>query len=94
MHEATAQIIASIGKVYLIMGQRDRAIEHFERALCIQMTTTGEMHHTADIICSIGQACNDMAQYDRAIEQMERALRIQISTLGEMHDETAISNLP
>lgn len=72
------------------LGKHDVAIEHFERALRIQIDTLGENHsETAQTILGMGAAYGEKGQHDRAIDLLKGALYIQMVCLGTTHAETA-----
>jgi tetratricopeptide (TPR) repeat protein len=71
-------------------GKHDVAIEHFERALRIQIDTLGEYHsETAQTILGMGAAYGEKGQHDRAIDLFKHALYIQMVCFGTTHAETA-----
>ncbi|MBI4383763.1 MAG: tetratricopeptide repeat protein [Nitrospinae bacterium] len=80
------------GFVLYALGQYDRAIEYFERALESDLKTFGPEHPSvANRWNNLGEVWRNKGQYDKAIEYLEKALASYLKTLGPEHPQVAIS---
>jgi|LGOV01.1.fsa_nt_gb tetratricopeptide (TPR) repeat protein len=76
-HAHVAQDYDNIGVAYRGMGQYDRAIEYYEKAVAILEEITPEHILLPSPYNHIGIAYRYKNDYDRAVEYHEKALRIQ-----------------
>ncbi len=72
------------------MGQYDKALPLYERALRIREAQLGADHpYTALSLNNLAVLYKSMGQYDKALPLCERALRIREAQLGADHPDTA-----
>ncbi len=88
----TATIYHNIGSVYHAKGERDKALEQYEKSLKICLATIGENHpDTAMTYNNIGSVYHAKGERDKALEQYEKSLKICLATIGENHPDTAMT---
>ncbi|MCP3897019.1 MAG: tetratricopeptide repeat protein, partial [Moraxella sp.] len=78
------------------LGEYDKAIEYYEKALAIDIKTYGDQHpDVARDLNNLGSAWNSLGEYDKAIEYYKEALAIDIKDYGDQHPKVAtyLSNL-
>jgi tetratricopeptide (TPR) repeat protein len=86
----TAVLLNKIGTANYSIGDYDRAIEYFEKALKIGISVYGEQN--ADVAVrynNIGMVYKSRGDYDRAIEFYDKALKIVLAVYGEHHPDVA-----
>ena len=87
-----ANILSDYGRIYYILGEYDKAIGYYEKALKIRKVSLGENHpSTATSYNNIGSAWHRKGEYDKAIGYYEKDLKITKASLGENHPSTATS---
>ncbi|MEA1936503.1 MAG: tetratricopeptide repeat protein [Patescibacteria group bacterium] len=73
-----------------ILGEYDKAIKYYEKALEVYLKTTGENHpNTANTYNNLGIVYDSKSDYDKAIEYYKKALEIYLKTIGENHPDIA-----
>lgn len=91
-NETTATSYNNIGIVYANLGDYDKALEYYFKALEIYKVVLGEKHSdTASSYNNIGLVYDNLGDYDKALEFKNKALEIQKDVLGEKHADTAMS---
>ena len=81
-----------IGVVYWKLGEYDKALEFYNKALEIRKEVLGEKHtDTAMSYNNIGAVYENLGDYDKALEYYFKALEIYKAVLGEKHRDTANS---
>ena len=84
-------ILHDYATMHYTLGEYDKAIEFYNKALKIYLATLGENHpSTASTYNNLGLAWSDKGEYDKAIEFYNKALKITLATLGENHPHTKI----
>jgi len=85
-----ANLLNNLGLAYKSKGEYDKAISYHEKALEINLITTGENNpDTASIYNNLGSAYNSKGKYDKAIDYYKKALEIVLKTIGENNPITA-----
>ena len=75
-----------LGKDSYDIGEVDKALEYYEKALKIFLKTLGEDHpDTADTYHNLGRAYRSNCEYDKTLEYYEKALALRLKKLGEEH---------
>ena len=88
----TAGSYGNIGLVYRNLGEYDKALDYYFKALEIRKDVLGEKHpNTAGTYGNIGVVYHNLEDYDKALEFYNKALEIDKDVLGENHHDTAIS---
>ena len=88
----TAGSYGNIGLVYRNLGDYNKALEYYFKALEIRKDVLGEKHpNTAGTYGNIGVVYHNLEDYDKALEFYNKALEIDKDVLGENHHDTAIS---
>ena len=91
-NKTTAVSYNNIGIVYYNLGEYDKALEYYFKALEIQKAVLGEKHRdTAVSYNNIGAVYQNLGDYDKALEYHNKALEIRKEVLEEKHSDTAIS---
>ena len=86
------KIDSQYGNILHVLGNYDKAINYYEKALGIQLNKFGEDHPSvATSYNNLGFSCHTKGNYDKAIEYNEKALRIQLNKFGEDHPDIATS---
>lgn len=89
-NDTTADAYNNIGIVYQNLGDYDKALEYYFKALEITKDVLGEKHRdTAMSYNNIGAVYDDLGDYDKALEYGFKALEIKKDVLGEKHPDTA-----
>ena len=71
------------GLIMHTLGQYDKAIEYFDKALELNLKTFGDDHsEVATCWNNLGLAWNAKGEYDKAIEYYEKALELNLKTFG------------
>ncbi|MBF0566466.1 MAG: tetratricopeptide repeat protein [Nitrospirae bacterium] len=92
-YEYVAILLNEYGEGLRTMGQYNRAIEYYEKALAIDLASFGDKHPNVAIYNNnIGLAWDSLGQYDRAIGYYEKALTIDLAAFGDKHPNVAIYN--
>jgi tetratricopeptide (TPR) repeat protein len=85
-----AAVLNGIGNVFRKQGADARALEHYKRALSIEVGTLGERHaEVAGTLHNMGLVFHTMGEYVRALKKFERALSIKTEVFGERHSSVA-----
>jgi len=82
----------NIGACYNRLGESEKALEWFQKALEAEEEQNGK--DTPAVACiynNIGVICNKNGEYDRAIEWYQQALVIREKVLGKEHKDTSTS---
>ena len=80
----------AIGALYDDLGDYDKSINHYDKALSILVNILGENHPSiAGLYLNIASALSSKREIDKAIEFNNIALEIQKRTLGENHVDLA-----
>lgn len=88
----TAGSYGNIGLVYRNLGDYNKSLEYYFKALEIRKDVLGEKHPTtAGSYGNIGVVYHNLGEYDKALEFYNKALEIDKDVLGENHHDTAIS---
>lgn len=88
----TAGSYGNIGLVYRNLGEYNKALDYYFKALEIRKDVLGEKHpNTAGSYGNIGVVYHNLEDYDKALEFYNKALEIDKDVLGENHHDTAIS---
>ena len=91
-NETTADAYNNIGVVYRDLGDYDKALEYYFKALEITKEVLGEKHpDTASSYNNIGAVYHKLGDYDKALEFYNKALEIRKDVLEENHPDTASS---
>ena len=91
-NETTAKSYGNIGLVYRNLGDYNKALDYYFKALEIRKDVFGEKHpNTAGTYGNIGVVYHNLEDYDKALEFYNKALEIDKDVLGENHHDTAIS---
>ena len=87
-----ADVLNNLGTSYYSLGNYNKAIEYYKKALEIRINTLDENHpDVASSYNNLGAAYNGLGDYNKAIYFFEKALEIKINTLGENHPNVASS---
>jgi len=79
------------GSILHDLGEYNKAIEYFEKALDSDLKTYGEQHPQVAIYWSnLGLAWSSLGEYKKAIEYFEKALDSDLKTYGEQHPDVAL----
>jgi tetratricopeptide (TPR) repeat protein len=74
------------------LGDYNKAIEYYKKALGIYLKTIGENHPvTAISYNNLGAVYGSKGDYNKAIDYYEKALKIRLKTIGENHIDTAMT---
>ncbi|CAF0719308.1 unnamed protein product [Adineta steineri] len=90
-HILIAKDLIYLGKNYEANGEPDKALNHFDKALKIQIRlfgSTTEHHNIATALWSIGLIYNKKSDYKRALDNFMKALQMYENTLPCGHDLT------
>ena len=88
----TAGSYGNIGLVYRNLGDYNKALDYYFKALEIRKDVLGEKHpNTAGTYGNIGVVYHNLEDYDKVLEFYNKALEIDKDVLGENHHDTAIS---
>lgn len=88
----TAQCYNNIATSYWRLGQLDKALYTYQKALAIIKSLSGEENlKAANIYLNIGNVYADKGQFEKSIEIQSKALAIQIKLLGNEHHNIASS---
>src|SRR5690606_25500396 len=80
----------NIGLAYFDRGDMEKALEHYENALSIDLKILGQYHlHTGTTILNIGLVKNFKKDYSEANDHLLQSLKIYLQTFGEEHLWTA-----
>ena len=91
-NETTADAYNNIGVVFDNLGDYDKALEYYFKALEIRKEVLGEKHtDTASSYSNIGIVYDDLGEYNEALKFHNKALEIRKEGLGENHPDTAMS---
>ena len=82
----------SLGSIYSILGQTDRAIEHTQQALAIARET-GDRGGEGTLLGSLGIIYSMLGRVDRAIEHYQQALAIARETGDRGGEGTQLGSL-
>ena len=74
-------MLGNLGLAYRLLGQKVRAIEHYEQALVI-FRDVGDRHDEAMKLKDVGLVYDDLGQTEKSIELVEAAVRILDLTGG------------
>ncbi len=86
-----AVVFNNLGAVYDTLGDSQKAIESYTKALEIDIRTFGEIHPQVAIrYNNLGSAWDNLGDPKKAIEYYTKALEIDIRTFGEIHPTVAI----
>ena len=87
MHPDTGLTYVNLGNAYKYKKRNlARAIECYELALKIQLSTVGELH--GELYNNLAIVHKDNGDWQKALTYLERHLEIQLNTLGDEHPET------
>ena len=79
-----------LGVAHFNKGVHGKAIEYFDRALIVTVTTAGEAHPSAcRIQCNIGEARISLGDDAAGRETIEKALLLWASLVGDGHRDLA-----
>ena len=88
--ETLASVFHNIGYGYYCMGDHDKALEYYGKALEIRESKLGKDHpYTATTYNNIAVVYDAKGDYDKALEYYGKALEIRESKLGKDHPDTA-----
>ncbi|MGK7925133.1 MAG: tetratricopeptide repeat protein [Spirulina sp.] len=73
--EGEADILNNIGRVYFDLGEKQKALEYFGKALNL-VQVGGDRVGEADILNNIGRVYFDLGEKQRALEYFEKALNL------------------
>ncbi len=82
---AEGRHVGSLGNAYYVLGQAERAIEHYEQALAIHREIGDRCGEEADL-GNLGNAYADLGQVERAIEHYDQVLAIA-REMGDRRNE-------
>ena len=85
--QAQARWLNSTGVVYLNLGERDKAEDHFKRALALREKATGPGagRALAGTLLDLGVLADERGQYEQARAYYQRALQLWERELGPDH---------
>ncbi|NVB40021.1 tetratricopeptide repeat protein [Pseudenhygromyxa sp. WMMC2535] len=90
VHEA--ELLASLGGVYMRASNYEAMREAYARALAIDEAALGEVSlETADMRDALGTALRSLGRYDEALESAIAAKQVREQLLGRSHPEVADS---
>ncbi len=88
--ETLASVFHNIGYGYYYMGDYDKALEYFGKALEIRESKLGKDHpSTATTYNNIAKVFMALGNYVKALEYLEKDMEISESKLGKDHTDTA-----
>ncbi len=91
-HEDYATLLNNIGSVYDKIGDYNKALEFYEKAINIREKVLGTEHpDTATSYNNIGGVYMAISDYNKALEFYEKAINVKIKLLGTEHPDTATS---
>jgi CHAT domain-containing protein/Tfp pilus assembly protein PilF len=89
---AIAQVLSSIGTVYLNQGKYVQAIEYYQQALVIRKHLLGDQHpDVAKSYIRIGVVYSKQGQYSQALDLFQNGINTLRQALGEQHLDVAKS---
>ena len=95
VQEETKRIAAlynHLGFSYHEIGNYEKALKYFSKALAIRKKVFGKEHpSTATSFHNIGLVYREQGDYDKALKYFSKALAIRKKVLGEEHPDTAMS---
>jgi tetratricopeptide (TPR) repeat protein len=72
------------------LGEYQKAINYFQKALAIELQVYGEQHrHVAITYNNLGAAWDDLGEYQKAIDYYQKALAIDLKVHGDQHPHVA-----
>ena len=75
-----------------LIAEHDKAIEHYEKSLAIDLKVHGDEHpSTASTYSNLGSVWSDKGEYDKAIDYYEKSLAIALQVYGNQHPSTGTS---
>ncbi len=78
-----------MGYVYGELGDYDKSLEYYNKALSIRQKVLGEEHpDTATSYNNIGYVYSELGDYDKSLEYYDKALSIYRKVLGNEHPDT------
>lgn len=82
-----ARLYNSIGKIYIELGQYTDALDCFDKALAISISSVGTSHTiiTSSIYNNIGLVYTSIGDYSKALEYFNMSLIIKNEIFGESH---------
>jgi serine/threonine protein kinase len=87
-----AEIRYSIGEALLGVGEAERAIPHFQRALDLRQARLGPNHvQTMFTIRGLGAAYGRASRQERALALFDEAVKLSRASLGAEHPQTLLS---
>lgn len=89
-HAQLGDFLNKCGYIADDLGEYDKAIGYFEKALASDLKTYGEDHPDVAIDWNnLGGAWESIGEYDKAISYYEKALTFFMQTFGEVHPYVA-----
>ena len=94
LDDTAQEIIASLydlgGRGFYSLGNYEKALEWYEKALAIREKVLGEEHpDTASTYNNMATTFEKQHKYEKALDLYEKALAIREKVLGEEHPDTA-----
>ncbi len=85
--ETHSSVLGNLGLVYSALGQVDKAIEYYQKALAIDKEI-GDRRGEGNRLGNLGSAYSDLGQVEKAIEYYQKALAIA-QEIGDRRNEGA-----
>ncbi|MGB7922034.1 MAG: CHAT domain-containing tetratricopeptide repeat protein [Pyrinomonadaceae bacterium] len=87
-----AMALHSLGAVYYLIGERQKALYYYERALPI-FHLTGGSREEADTLNSIGLLYDDLGEKQKALDYYRRSLMLRTDIGDRSGEATTLSNI-
>ncbi|MBF0464677.1 MAG: tetratricopeptide repeat protein [Nitrospirae bacterium] len=85
-----ANLLNEYGFILVELGESEKAIKYYDKALSIDLDVYGESHpNVASMYNNLGLAWCNLKKYEKAIEYCEKALTIDLKIYGDNHQSVA-----
>ena len=89
-YENVSVLVNALGSTYSDLGDANKAIECYEKALEIDLKVFGDQHpNVGTYYNNLGGAYRDLGDANKAIEYFEKALEIDLKVFGDQHPNVA-----
>jgi len=91
--ENISVLLNNLGSTYSYLGDANKAIEHYEKSLEINLKVFGDQHPNVAIdYNNLGLAYSDLGDANKAIEYLEKSLEVFTTIYGKDHPSTKTVN--
>ncbi|MGH8557921.1 MAG: tetratricopeptide repeat protein, partial [Methylococcales bacterium] len=82
---------SNLGAAWRILGDAEKAIDYYEKALLIDLQVIGDQHpNVARNNNNLGEAWRNLGDAKKAIDYYKNALSIDLQVFGDQHPNVAI----